>query len=111
MRRTGFAPDTFVEPSTILHEMRLIKDAGEIDADGRETFRGFGGGANPFGQGANPFGQGGGFRGGRAGGLRRAGDRWSAGRRRGSLRARNPGRGNRHGQSGGQRHSRATENH
>ena len=31
-RRTGFAPDTFVEPSTILHEMRLIKDAGEIDA-------------------------------------------------------------------------------
>jgi DnaJ-class molecular chaperone len=41
-------------------------DAGEIDADGRETFRGFGGGANPFGQGAGPFGQGGGFRGGGA---------------------------------------------
>jgi DnaJ-class molecular chaperone len=33
-------------------------DAGEIDADGRETFRGYGGGG-PFGQGAgNPFGQG-----------------------------------------------------
>ena len=31
-RRTGYAPDTFVEPSTILHEMRLVKDAGEIDA-------------------------------------------------------------------------------
>jgi Xaa-Pro aminopeptidase len=31
-RRTGFAPDAFVEPSTIVHEMRLIKDAGEIDA-------------------------------------------------------------------------------
>jgi DnaJ-class molecular chaperone len=41
-------------------------DAGEIDADGRETFRGFGGGAGPFGQGAGPFGQGGGFRGGGA---------------------------------------------
>jgi DnaJ-class molecular chaperone len=33
-------------------------DAGEIDADGRETPRGFSG--SPFGQGANPFGQGGG---------------------------------------------------
>ena len=41
-------------------------DAGEIDADGRETFRGFGGGAGPFGQGGSPFGQGGGFRGGGA---------------------------------------------
>jgi Xaa-Pro aminopeptidase len=30
-RREGFAPDTFVEPSTILHEMRLIKDADEIE--------------------------------------------------------------------------------
>jgi Xaa-Pro aminopeptidase len=30
-RRSGFAPDTFVEPSTLLHEMRLIKDAHEID--------------------------------------------------------------------------------
>jgi Xaa-Pro aminopeptidase len=30
-RRGGFAPDTFVDPSTILHAMRLIKDAGEID--------------------------------------------------------------------------------
>ena len=48
-------------------EKRKKFDAGEIDADGRETFRGFGGGgANPFGQGANPFGQGGGFRGGGA---------------------------------------------
>lgn len=46
-------------------EKRKKFDAGEIDADGRETFRGFGGGANPFGQGANPFGQGG-FRGGGA---------------------------------------------
>ncbi|HEY2708024.1 MAG TPA: J domain-containing protein [Caulobacteraceae bacterium] len=34
-------------------------DAGEIDADGRETMRGFGGGS--------PFGQGGGFRGGPGG--------------------------------------------
>jgi Xaa-Pro aminopeptidase len=30
-RREGFAPDTFVEPSTILHEMRLIKGADEIE--------------------------------------------------------------------------------
>ena len=35
-------------------EKRKKFDAGEIDADGRETMRGFGGG--------NPFGQGGGFR-------------------------------------------------
>jgi DnaJ-class molecular chaperone len=42
-------------------EKRKKFDAGEIDADGRETFRGFGGGGqNPFGQG------GGGFRGGGA---------------------------------------------
>ncbi len=40
-------------------------DAGEIDADGRETFRGFGGGTGGFGQGGGPFGQGG-FRGGGA---------------------------------------------
>ncbi|MFO1015735.1 MAG: J domain-containing protein [Caulobacteraceae bacterium] len=39
-------------------------DAGEIDADGRETMRGFQG--NPFGQGGNPFGQGG-FRSGGGG--------------------------------------------
>ena len=41
-------------------EKRKKFDAGEIDADGRETFRGFGGGAggNPFGQGGSPFGQG-----------------------------------------------------
>ena len=30
-RRAGFAPDTFVEPGTILHAMRAIKDAGEIE--------------------------------------------------------------------------------
>ncbi|MEJ0064426.1 MAG: J domain-containing protein [Caulobacteraceae bacterium] len=49
-------------------EKRKKFDAGEIDADGRETFRGFGGGAgaSPFGQGGSPFGQGGGFRGGGA---------------------------------------------
>ncbi len=39
-------------------EKRKKFDAGEIDADGRETMRGFGGGGGPFGQG------GGGFRGG-----------------------------------------------
>ena len=44
-------------------EKRKKFDAGEIDADGRETFRGFGGGTGPFGQGGGPFGQGG-FRGG-----------------------------------------------
>ena len=40
-------------------EKRKKFDAGEIDADGRETFRGFGGGAggSPFGQGGSPFGQ------------------------------------------------------
>jgi Xaa-Pro aminopeptidase len=30
-RRKGFAPDTFVDPSTVLHEMRLFKDAAEIE--------------------------------------------------------------------------------
>jgi DnaJ-class molecular chaperone len=41
-------------------EKRRKFDAGEIDADGREIMRGYGGG-NPFGQGGgNPFGQGGG---------------------------------------------------
>ena len=34
-------------------------DAGEIDADGRETMRGYGGAGGPFGQGG-PFNQGGG---------------------------------------------------
>ncbi len=29
-RRSGFAPDTYVESSTILHEMRLVKDEDEI---------------------------------------------------------------------------------
>ncbi len=38
-------------------EKRRKFDAGEIDADGRETARAYGG--NPFGQGGNPFGQGG----------------------------------------------------
>lgn len=40
-------------------EKRKKFDAGEIDADGRETMRGFGGGGGPFGQ------QGGGWGGGR----------------------------------------------
>ena len=48
-------------------QKRAKFDRGEIDADGREQFRGFGGGAggrsHPFGQGGNPFGQGGGQRG------------------------------------------------
>ncbi len=45
-------------------EKRKKFDAGEIDADGRETMRGYGGGGDPFGRGGgNPFGQGaGGFR-------------------------------------------------
>ncbi|HYZ15808.1 MAG TPA: aminopeptidase P N-terminal domain-containing protein [Candidatus Acidoferrum sp.] len=34
-RRGGIAPSSFVDPGTILHELRLIKDAGEI-----ETMRG-----------------------------------------------------------------------
>jgi DnaJ-class molecular chaperone len=38
-------------------------DAGEIDADGRETFRGFGGGTGGFNRAGGPFNQaGGGFR-------------------------------------------------
>jgi DnaJ-class molecular chaperone len=45
-------------------EKRKKFDAGEIDADGRETFRGFGG-AGGFGR-SGPFNQGGGFRGGGA---------------------------------------------
>lgn len=44
-------------------EKRARFDRGEIDADGREQFRGFGGGARG-GQGGNPFGQGGAQRGG-----------------------------------------------
>lgn len=31
-RRRGFAPDTFIEPGTVLHAMRLRKDAGEVAA-------------------------------------------------------------------------------
>ena len=49
-------------------DKRAKFDRGEIDADGREQFRGFGGGATggrgPGGFGQNPFGQGGGARGG-----------------------------------------------
>ena len=42
-------------------EKRKKFDAGEIDADGRESFRGFGGGGgSPFGAGGSPFGAGGG---------------------------------------------------
>lgn len=37
-------------------------DAGEIDADGRETMRGFGGGGGPWGQGGGFNGRQGGFR-------------------------------------------------
>jgi len=44
-------------------EKRAKFDRGEIDADGREQFRGFGGGARG-GAGGNPFGQGGSQRGG-----------------------------------------------
>jgi len=44
-------------------EKRAKFDRGEIDADGREQFRGFGGGSRG-GPGANPFGQGGAQRGG-----------------------------------------------
>lgn len=44
-------------------EKRAKFDRGEIDADGREQFRGFGGGARG-GSGGSPFGQGGGPRGG-----------------------------------------------
>ena len=40
-------------------EKRAKFDRGEIDADGREQFRGFGGGQARGGPGANPFGQGG----------------------------------------------------
>lgn len=39
-------------------EKRKKFDAGEIDADGRETMRGFGGGGPWGGQGGNPFGGG-----------------------------------------------------
>ena len=44
-------------------EKRAKFDRGEIDADGREQFRGFGGGPRG-GPGGNPFGQGGAQRGG-----------------------------------------------
>ncbi|CAN7260006.1 DnaJ C-terminal domain-containing protein [Brevundimonas sp. LjRoot202] len=46
-------------------EKRARFDRGEIDADGREQFRGFGGGGGARGgPGGHPFGQGGGQRGG-----------------------------------------------
>ncbi|WP_313013398.1 DnaJ C-terminal domain-containing protein [Brevundimonas sp.] len=48
-------------------DKRAKYDAGQIDGDGNEQYRGFGGsggggraGGSPFGQGGNPFGQGGG---------------------------------------------------
>ena len=40
-------------------DKRAKFDRGEIDADGREQFRGFGGGGPRGGPGGNPFGQGG----------------------------------------------------
>ncbi|MDO9587484.1 MAG: DnaJ C-terminal domain-containing protein [Brevundimonas sp.] len=40
-------------------DKRAKFDRGEIDADGREQFRGFGGGGARGGQGGDPFGQGG----------------------------------------------------
>jgi len=43
-------------------EKRRKFDAGEIDADGRETMRGFGGGGGPFGGGYGGGGPGGGYR-------------------------------------------------
>ncbi|MFN3931158.1 MAG: DnaJ C-terminal domain-containing protein [Brevundimonas sp.] len=45
-------------------EKRTKFDRGEIDADGREQFRGFGGGGPHPGAGGNPFGQAGAQRGG-----------------------------------------------
>jgi DnaJ-class molecular chaperone len=44
-------------------EKRTKYDRGEIDADGREQFRGFGGGGATSGPGGHPFGQGGAQRG------------------------------------------------
>lgn len=47
-------------------DKRAKYDAGQIDGDGNDQYRGFGGsgggraGGNPFGQGGSPFGQGGG---------------------------------------------------
>lgn len=55
-KRVSAAFDILGDP-----EKRRKYDAGEIDADGRETFRGFGGGGGPWG-GAGPSG---GFGGGR----------------------------------------------
>ena len=58
-------------------EKKAKFDRGEIDADGRESMRGFGGGGGPFGGGGGPFGgrsggrragPGGGFGGGGGGG-------------------------------------------
>lgn len=49
-------------------EKRTRFDNGEIDAEGKERFQGFGGGGDPFGGRGNPFGNatGGGFGGGAA---------------------------------------------
>jgi DnaJ-class molecular chaperone len=71
-------------------------DAGEIDADGRETMRGFGGG--------NPFGQGGGFRGGGGfggGDFRSQGGNFEAGDFEDILNEMFAGRGRRGGERGG----------
>jgi DnaJ-class molecular chaperone len=51
-KRASSAFDILGDP-----DKRKKFDAGEIDADGRETMRGFSG--HPFGQGGHPFGQGG----------------------------------------------------
>lgn len=58
-KRASSAFDILGDP-----EKRKKFDAGQIDAEGRETMGGFGGaaGGNPFGAGGNPFGAGGGFR-------------------------------------------------
>ncbi len=50
-------------------EKRVKFDRGEIDADGREQFRGFGGGSARGGPGGHPFGQGGAQGGGPRGGF------------------------------------------
>ena len=78
-------------------EKRAKFDRGEIDADGREQFRGFGGGARG-GPGGNPFGQGGAQRGGFEnidlddlfGGMFGGGAGRSGGQRAGGFSARGP---------------------
>ena len=53
-KRVSGAFDLVGDPDT-----RKKFDAGQIDAEGRETMHGFGGRQGPFGQGGNSFGQGG----------------------------------------------------